>query len=170
MTTAITDEYNEIESKTVFKIEEIIKIIEVGNHIQFQSQPYFLVNYYQSRISSEIANLNEALENICRILLKQSTKHIIKLAGPSSIKNNRTTSHSISPSRENEIEDDFSGQPEPETYSGPAIRLKPESNSRTGETKPSIFNRNRSLLEIPYSCLAEKLVTLVDSVSFFFFF
>ena len=69
MTTATDNECNEIESKTVFKIEEIIKIIEVGNHIQFQSQPYFLVNDYQSRISSEIANLNEALENICRILL-----------------------------------------------------------------------------------------------------
>ena len=61
---------------------------------------------------------------------------------------------------ENEIEDDFSGQPEPGNYS------KPESNSGTGETKPSLFNRNRSILEIPYSCLSEKLVTLVDSVSF----
>ena len=161
MTTATDDEYNKIGTKLVFKIDEIINVIEVGNHIQCQSQHYFLVNDYKSRISSEIANLNEALENSCRILLEQSTKYIIKLAGPSFIINNRTTSH--------EIEDDFSGQPEPGNYSGPA---KPESisgtesNSGTGETKPSIFNRNRSFLEIPYSCLSEKLVTLVDSVSF----
>ena len=101
MTTATDNQYNEIGTKTVLKIDEILKVIEVGNHIQFQSQHYFLLNDYQSRISSEIANLNEALENICRILLEQSTKYIIKSAGPSSINNNRTTSQSISPSREN---------------------------------------------------------------------
>ena len=93
MTTAIDDENNEIGTKTVFKIDETIEVIEVGNHTQCQSQHYFLVNDYQSRISSEIANLNEALENSCRILLEQSTKYIIKLAGPTSIINNRTTSH-----------------------------------------------------------------------------
>ena len=102
MTTATDNEYNKIGTKIVFKIDEIIKVIEVGSHIQCQSQHYFLVNDYQSRISSEIANLNEALENICRTLLEQSTKYIIKLAGPSSINNNRTTSHSISLSRVNE--------------------------------------------------------------------
>ena len=120
MTTVTDNEYNEIGAKTEFKIDEIIKVIEVGNHIQFQSQHYFLVNDYQSRISSEIANFNEALENICRILLEQSSEPIIKLAGPSSISNNRTTSHSISLFRENEIEDNFSGQPEPGIHSGPA--------------------------------------------------
>ena len=65
ITTATDNEYNKIETKIVFKIDEIIKVIEVGNHIQCQSQNYFLVNDYQSTISSEIANLNEALENIC---------------------------------------------------------------------------------------------------------
>ena len=61
MTTAINDERTEVGSKIVFKIDEIIKVIEVGNHIQCQSQHYFLVNDYQSRISSESKNLNEAL-------------------------------------------------------------------------------------------------------------
>ena len=59
MTTATDDEYNKIGTKLVFKIDEIINVIEVGNHIQCQSQHYFLVNDYKSRISSEIANLNE---------------------------------------------------------------------------------------------------------------
>ena len=110
MTTAINDEYNEVGSKIVFKIDEIINVIKVGNHIQCQSQHYFLVNDYQSRISSELANLNEVLENSCRILLEQSSESIIKLASRISVINNRTISHSISPSRESEIEDDFSGQ------------------------------------------------------------
>ena len=100
MTTATENEYNKIGTQIVFKIDEILKVIKVGNHIQCQSQHYFLVNDYQSRISSEIANLNEALENICRILLEQSSEPIIKLAGPSSIINNGTTSHSILSSRE----------------------------------------------------------------------
>ena len=132
MTTAINDEYNEVGSKIIFKIDEMIKVIEVGNHIQCQSQHYFLVNDYQSRISSEIANLNEALENVCRILLKQSSEPIIKLAGPISMINRNTISYSISPSRASEIEDDFSGTPEPDIHSGP---VTPESCSGTGKVR-----------------------------------
>ena len=64
-----------------------------GRSIRFYSDFRVPPNDYQSRISSEIVNLNEALENSCRILLEQSTKYIIKLAGPTSIINNRTTSH-----------------------------------------------------------------------------
>ena len=162
MTTVINDEYNEVGSKIVFKIDEMIKVIKVGNHIQCQSQHCFLVNDYQSRISSEIANLNKALENICRILLEQSSESMIKLARRISIINNGTISHSISPSRASEIEDDFSGPPEPGNYSGP---VTPESNSGTGKVripaKSALFPV--PLLDIPYSCLTEKLVTLVDS-------
>ena len=149
MTTATDNEYNKIGTQIVFKIEEILKVIEVGNHIQCQSQHYFLVNDYQSRISSEIANLNEA-ENSCRILLEQSTKYTIKLAGPTSIINNGTTSHSTSPSR-NEIEDDFSGQPEPGTYSGQAridFRNRIEFRDRRNKTlyfQPESFAFGNSL-------------------------
>ena len=78
-----------------------------------------IINIYNIFRSSNIRQnvcinkyINEALGYICRILLKQS-EPIIKLAGPSiDINNNRTTSHSLSPSRASEIKDDFSGQPE----------------------------------------------------------
>ena len=67
-----------------------------------------------------------------------------------------------------EIEDDFSGPPEPGIHSGP---VTPESNSGTGKVripaKSALFPVQLS--DIPYSCLTEKLVTLVDSVSFIFF-
>ena len=82
MTTAIENKYNKTGSKIVLKIDEIIKVIEVGNHIQYKSQHYFLINDYRSKTSLEIANLNEALENVCRILPEQSSEPIIKLAGP----------------------------------------------------------------------------------------
>ena len=45
MTTATDNEYNKIGTQ-VFKIDEILKVIEVGNHIQCQSQHYFLVDRY----------------------------------------------------------------------------------------------------------------------------
>ena len=43
MTTAADNEYNQIGTKTVFIIDEIIKVIEVVNHIQVLSQHYSLV-------------------------------------------------------------------------------------------------------------------------------
>ena len=46
--------------------------------------------------------------------------------------NSNTISHFISPSRASEIEDDFSGLPEPGIHSGP---VTPESNSGTGKVQ-----------------------------------